>query len=101
MATTRGTTPIHVFITDVDLTDAEVIYVTYKQKREILIEKTKEQIEVTSEGLTIALTQEETLMFKNNGDVRIQIRARFSDGSAIASNIIETKASEILKEGVI
>lgn len=100
MGTTRGTTPLHIITTDVDLSDAVVIYVTYKQKRDVVLEKTKEDMEVSADGLRIHLTQEETLKFKAS-DVRIQIRARFEDGSAIASNIMVASIDEILKEGEI
>ena len=39
----RGTTPTHVFRTDADLSDAEVVYVTYQQGSKKL-EKTKENL---------------------------------------------------------
>ena len=60
----------------------------------------KDDIEVTEQQLKTHLTQEETLKFKT-GPVKIQIRYVKPDGEADASNIIETRASEILKDGVI
>lgn len=101
MATTRGTTPTHVFNVDVDLTDATIIYITYEQGDEIKIERTKEDITVTDKTLTVKLTQEETLAFSEGKAVRIQIRAKFGDGTAVASNIINTSVREIIKEGEI
>lgn len=96
----RGTTPLNIFNVDVDLTTAEVIYITYKQNNNVVIEKSIEDIAVTDKTLTVRLTQEETLKLTERA-VEIQIRARFADGTAIASNIIKTTASEILKDGVI
>ena len=96
----RGTTPTNVFNVDVDLTNAEVIYITYKQQNKVVFEKTKDDITVTENSLTVKLTQEETLKLTER-EVEIQIRARFSDGTALASNIIKTTASKILKDGVI
>lgn len=97
----RGTTPTHTFATDIDLTLAEVIYITYEQQGKELIEKEKEDITVESDSLTIKLTQEETLAFDTIADVKIQIRVRFPDGTALASNIMSVPAREILKDGVI
>lgn len=97
----RGTTPTHIFETDIDLTSAEVVYITYKQTTGETLTKEKSDIAIEEDKLTIKLTQEETLAFQTTGRVSIQIRARFPDGSAIASNIIQTTADEILRDGVI
>lgn len=97
----RGTTPTHVFKTSVDLSDAEVIYVTYRQGKKTIVDRTKEDLLVTDTELRLTLTQAETLAFSVSGQVEIQIRARFPDGSAIASQVIRTAANVILKEGVI
>ena len=101
MATTRGTTPTHRFNTDIDLTQAEVLYVTYKQGSEIVLEKEKADIDIESDHIEFKLTQEDTLKFNSKGTVSIQIRARFADGTAVASNIISSGAKEILKDGEI
>ena len=97
----RGTTPTHIFTTDIDLTKAEVIYLTYKQAGEIKLTRERDDMTVEEDKLTVTLDQEETLAFSTTGRVHIQIRARFPDGAAIASNIIETSAEEILRDGVI
>ena len=76
------------------------MYVTYQQNGETVLEKTLEDVTVTETAITIALTQEETLAF-SNGMVQIQIRAKFLDGAALASNILATSVEKILKDGVI
>lgn len=97
----RGTTPSHIFTCDIDLTDAEVLYISYEQEDKIIIEKTLDDVTIDAETITVKLTQAETLALKMNQGVKIQIRARFPDGTAVASNIINTRAEEILKEGEI
>lgn len=97
----RGTTPTHTFKTKVDLTDVEVIYLTYSQNNKKVIEKTKDDITITDEGLSVTLSQTDTLAFSTIGDVEIQCRAKFPDGSAIASGVIKAPVAKILKEGVI
>lgn len=125
----RGTTPTNVFNVDIDLTNAIAIYITYRQPRKLVaFEKSIHDIEVSPTSLSVKLTQEDTLKLKinklpfpitktvsytnANGNteslmeddsdvVEIQIRAKFADGTAVASEIIKTTVEEILKEGVI
>lgn len=101
MATTRGTTPSHVFIVDIDLTTAEVLYITYEQDGHEVLEKDINSVDIETDRVTVKLTQEETLSLKAQKNVEIQIRARYPDGTAVASNIINTSAKRILKEGEI
>lgn len=102
----RGTTPTNTFDVDVELETADVIYITYKQNGHTVIEKTIDDITITPkegdqpETLSVELTQSETLRLKS-GEVSIQIRARFPDGTAVASNIMDVPVDVILKEGVI
>ena len=95
----RGTTPTNTFSSNVDLRGATV-FVSYEQTNRIIIEKTGSDLTVTAEAVTLELTQEDTLAFRP-GEVLIQIRAVFPDGTAIASNIIHTTAERIIKNGVI
>ncbi len=97
----RGTTPTHDFTTDVDLSEATKIYITYKQGGKVILEKELSDITVTPTKLTVELTQEDTLAFGVSKSVEIQIRALMDTGEAIASNVITTTAQKILKEGVI
>ena len=97
----RGTTPTHIFNTDVDLSDATDIYLTYQVGGENVIEKTKDELEVSPESITVRLSQADTLAIDANEYVYMQIRAKFADGTAIASNVIKVQAQRILKDGEI
>lgn len=92
----RGTTPINIFRTDVDLTNASVLFITYKQNGKVVLEKTIDDVSIHGEMVEVRLSQRETLLF-SEGIVTIQIRAKFQDGSVIASSLIRTNAREILK----
>lgn len=96
----RGTTPTNVFRTDVDLANASVLFVSYKQNGKVVLEKSLEDVSVKKTLVTVNLTQKETLLFQD-GIVTIQIRAKFPDNTAIASNLIRTTAEEIVKDGEI
>lgn len=102
----RGTTPTNVFKTAQNLSDADVVYITYKQAQKTVVEKTKQDIEFGTDGdmhtLTVKLTQADTLaFFKDLKTVEIQIRARYPDGTAIASEVVTASVSEVLKDGII
>ena len=96
----RGTTPTNVFRTDVDLENASVLFVSYKQNGKVVLEKSLEDVSIKKTLVTVNLTQKETLLFQD-GIVTIQIRAKFPDNTAISSNLIRTSAEEIVKDGEI
>ena len=96
----RGTTPINIFRTDVDLTNASVLFITYKQNGKVVLEKDLQDVKIQKEVITVFLSQKETLLF-TEGIVTIQIRVKFPDGSSIASSLIRTNVREILKDGEI
>ena len=99
---TIGTTPTHTFTVDTDLRDAVEIWITYSQSNKVIINKTlSDGISVEEDNLVIELTQEDTLKFRQNTPVKIQIRAKFDDGSAIKSLVINTTSDECLKREVI
>ena len=101
MAIPRGTTPTHYFEVEIDLTNTEVLYLTYKQGSKIIVEKEKPDLTVTAEEVSVTLTQEETLAFSDKQDVEIQFRGRYPDGTAVESEILEVEVGRILKDGVI
>lgn len=54
------TTPTHIFNVNVDLTEAEVIFLTYKQNNNTVVGKTKNDLQITPTQVTVTLTQEDT-----------------------------------------
>lgn len=101
MAIIRGTTPEQIFNTNIDLSAAEVVIITYKQGVNIVIEKQKDELSFDKNQVKFRLTQEESLKLKETLPVKCQIRARFADGVAVACEIITLSAGEILRGGVI
>lgn len=96
----RGTTPTHTFHTNISLSSATSVYVTYKQGS-ATIEKPKSSLTITSSTVVATLSQTETLLLSSGSDVQIQIRAKLSDGTAVASNIMTVPVEAILKDGEI
>ena len=79
----------------------EVLFITYAQDGKTILEKTIADVTYDGEKITVPFTQDDTLAFQTAKHVEIQIRARFPDGSAVASNILKVPVERILKEGEI
>lgn len=89
-----------VFDTNEDMRNNEV-HLTYKQNRNIILDKTNKDLEITENGIVAALTQKETLRFCTNKPVEIQLRYKTPTGYSSASNKVTVTVDEILKGGVI
>lgn len=97
----RGTTPKITFLVDIDTTELEEVYITFKNKHGE-IEKTNQDVVLAEGEISVYLSQADTLLFPNfDTPLRMQIRAKTKDGAALASNIMETTMSHILKDGEI
>lgn len=98
----RGTTPTYTFTLpdDIKLEDFSAVYLTFAQGGRTILEKTKDELEPVDNGFQLLFSQADTLCF-SPGPVKIQLRARMPDGTAVASNVISTTAQEVLKDGEI
>lgn len=106
----RGTTPtLTITLTNADgtacdLTTAEN-YVTFSEVgTSYEFTKENEDLAISTSGLAtvigVTLTQEETLGFKANHVVQVQVRSKIGD-VAIASEVAKFNVGEILLEGEI
>lgn len=108
MAIIRGTTPtltFHVKNEQLNLDEIAEIWITFRTKAGVKIQDktfTKDDVTIDAQEHTIELflTQEDTLAFADPNTV-VQLRVRFNDDLAYASNIMGVQIGHILKEGVI
>lgn len=99
----RGTTPTHSFTLPDELNGVELaaLYITYRQDGNAVLEKALSDVSVESGVVTVHLTQEDTLSFRADSVVQIQIRLRTAAGNAMASDVIRVDVGRVLKDGVI
>lgn len=99
----RGTTPTHVFISCMDLSEVTVeeAYITYSQNNEVIFEKTFPDVEIDGKKISVKLTQEETLLLNDGESVEIQAALKFEDGTVVRSRIVRTDVGMILKDEAI
>lgn len=97
----RGTTPTITFDLDVDAAAFDEIWVTFAQDGAERFTIEREGLEIQGSTITVTLTQEQTLMLADDVKVEMQIRAKYADGTALASDIVNAKVGRILKDGEI
>lgn len=97
---TRGTTPVFQFTLPFDTVTMAAMWLTFQQGNTSL---TKGLSDATASGnvISVALTQEETLLFCSQKRAQLQMRVLFEDGSAAASQVVILDIERILKGGVI
>ena len=96
----QGTTPtIQITVNYIDLADMEYIYVVFEQNG-YLLKKSMSDLKIENNVISVILTQEETLSFKN-GNCNIQLRMITYDGIAMASPIKTVNVYSVLNKEVI
>lgn len=95
----RGTTPTIHFTTTLQQSSVDTIYITFEQGGQTKVEKTGADVEWDSTGLSVSLSQEDTLSF-SAGLLNVQIRARLNT-LATATQILSLMVEPVLKSGVI
>ncbi len=106
MAIQRGTTPF-VFFNIGDLIDTfdddTEIYIDFRQGTKIKLEIREDKLykDYENKRLLCKFSQINTLDFNKRLNVYIQLRVKYSDGTAIKSKVLTVRADELIKEGVI
>ena len=77
------------------------VYITYVQGGNTVVEKELPDCKFEDGRINVMLSQEDSLLFEEKTNVRIQIRGRKHNNKAFKSTIITASTDEILKKGVI
>lgn len=97
----RGTTPTHIFRLPFDTALIKSVRITYAHNKKPVLIKETEQCTLEGDTITVRLTQEETLLFKNNWDVEIQLRVLKTDGDVLRSEIYHRYTGVLLDDEVM
>lgn len=96
----RGTTPDVELDVPYDTRLIEKVYVTWSQEGQTVLEADVADVLLGEGKIWVPLTQEDTLAM-SPGFAQMQVRALFSDGSAISSAPVTYRIVDALKGGVI
>ena len=90
------------FELDLDLTEVQIVWVTFSQNGFKRFRKETEDIEPVDEHtIKVHLTQEDTLALKPKRMASIQIKFMNTDGTVDVTEIIRRDVSELLDEDII
>lgn len=99
----RGTTPTLQFTIsgDVAVSNIQEMWLTFAQFGEIIINKSRNEMEIDGNVVTVTLSQEETLKLKSGKQINMQLRILLTDGTALASGVKRFTIGDVLKDGKI
>jgi hypothetical protein len=98
----RATTPTHTFELPFDYEQfVSKILITYKQGKDIILEKTENDISFSGNTVSFELTQEETNLFNGEMIVDIQVRVLTKGGEALASETWHKTVNDVLNDKVL
>ena len=98
---TRGTTPELTFQRPFDAGALTKLSIAFEQDGVLVLEKKLEDCTVSGQQVSVRLTEEDTLAFRQDGSV-LQIQLRCGIGEKrLASEVITATVGRILKEGTL
>ena len=98
---TRGENPKHEFTLPFTVETVSSIRAIYSQNGKPVFKKETEDFSLDGNVATVQLTQEETLKFRAEEIVEIQLRVLTVDGDSLASDIIQRYAKRLLEDEVL
>jgi hypothetical protein len=96
-----GSTPRHEFTLPFDVSLIKQFKVTYRQNGKIILEKYLNDFEISTNTLSVTLTQEETFLFAEGVNVELQARVLTMGGDALPSDIRIITAEKCLDREVL
>lgn len=97
----RGTTPTFTFTADIDCTQLDLLWVTFKQQDEEVFTKELPDCVIDGNVIKVTLSEKDTLMFDHRKNpVKIQLRAGIGK-IRTATDPMYTIVKEILKDGCL
>lgn len=101
----RATTPTHTFALPFDTSQCSIIQVTYRQCNKGFTKLYKDNIlpdgmTLDEDTIILKLTQEETLLFKADEPVNVQVRV-MKGSSVYASQIVSVYVNSSLNEDIL
>lgn len=97
----RGTTPTHVFNLHLDTSLIKTIVICYAQNDSVKLLKWTEACTLEGENASVTLSQEETLSFKADIDIKVQVRTLLQNGTAPAFRPVWIRCDDALYDEVL
>ena len=96
-----GTTPTHYFTIPISAEMVRNVEITYCQRGKIILQKYKDDCKINEDVISCDLTQEETFLFEDYANVKIQIRVLDVRGKVFKSRAYVVDVDECLSDEVL
>ena len=97
----RATTPTHIFNLPFETSTIKELMISYAQRRNVVIEKFKDDCVFDGKMIALTLTQRDTLKFSDRRPVEIQLRVVTTSDTALAGDITEIEIGRVLDGDVM
>ena len=97
----QGSTPTHKFSTPYVKDAIEWAIITYWQNGKIVLEKKRDEVIIEDQLMITNLSQEDTLLFDETGDVKMQIKVKLTNGKVIPSEDMYARIKDVLNKEVM
>lgn len=98
---TRGTTPIHVIKVPVSTVKIKDLIITYKQGKNVILEKRINDVEFGDKSVKLKLTQQETLLFSARTVASGQIKIKTVSNDVWASKEFQFAVYDVMNVEVM
>ena len=97
----RATTPTFIFKLPIDSVKIKKAEVTFSQSGENRLFKNENDCSMNEKKLSVTLKQEETLLFSEKTETKVQLRVLTDEGKVFASQIFSVPVIDSLSEEVL
>ena len=97
----QGTTPTHIFRLPIVTRDINQLRITYAQYGKTVLEVTEADVTMDVQDVKYRLSQEDSLQFKPQSKVEVQIKVLTADGNVMASPVMSLTVEKILNTEVL
>ena len=97
----QGSTPRHTFKLPFSPDQIRKMTIAYEQFGIIVVKKTEADIEKEENAVSVKLTQEETLRFRERHSVKVQLKILTITGDLLPSKVFQVSVEELLDKEVL
>ena len=97
----QGTTPTHIFRLPIATRDIDQLRITYAQYGKTVLEVTEADVTMDVQDVKYRLSQGDSLKFKPQTKVEVQIKVLTADGNVMASPVMLLTVEKILNTEVL
>ena len=97
----QGTTPTHIFLIPFDTSTITNLAILYAQGDSVILRKELADCTLEGQEIKVTLTQEETFLFDNKKDAKIQLHVLVAGENALVSDIYTVSVDKCLDDEVL